>query len=113
LTRLVALPGSFREARSLLAQRGIALSVNSLRKVAYHYAQRVRLAQRNGHAPAPESLKGRVVVITTDGGRIRIRKDRKAKTKKGRKRFSPCRREPKLLMIYTVKQENCTFRHLL
>jgi hypothetical protein len=105
LTRLVALLGSFREARSLLVQRGIALSVNSLRKVAYHYAQRVRSAQRNGRALAQESLKGRVVVITTDGGRIRIRKDRKAKTKKGRKRFSTNWREPKLLMIYTVKQE--------
>lgn len=105
LTGLVALLGSFTEARSLLVQRGISLSVNSLRKIAYHCAQRVRNAQRNGRALAQESLKGRVVVITTDGGRIRIRKDRKAKTKKGRKRYSTHWREPKLLMIYTVKQE--------
>ena len=44
-------------------------------------------------------------MITTDGGRLRIRQDRKAKTKKGRKRYSTHWREPKLLMIYTVKQQ--------
>jgi hypothetical protein len=104
LASLTALLGSFQEARSLLHQRGTSLSVNKLRSVVYHYAQRVRLAQKTAKMFPGESLKGRVVVITTDGGRIRIRKDRKAKTKKGRKRYSTHWREPKLLMIYTVKQ---------
>lgn len=102
---LTALLGSFQETRSLLRQRGIYLSVNKLRSVVYHYAQRVRLAQPAARMFPGESLKGRMVVITTDGGRIRIRKDRKAKTKKGRKRYSTRWREPKLLMIYTVKQK--------
>jgi hypothetical protein len=103
LASLTALLGSFQETRTLLTQRGICLSVNKLRGVVYHYARRVRLAQPTATMFPGESLKGRVVVITTDGGRLRIRKDRKAKTKKGRKRYSTRWREPKLLMIYTVK----------
>jgi len=102
LVQLTAVLASFQEARQLLRQRGVSLSVNRLRRAVYHYAQRVRLAQPKAQMFPGESLKGRVVVITTDGGRVRIRKDRKAKTKKGRKRYSTNWREPKLLMIYTV-----------
>jgi hypothetical protein len=104
LAQLTAFLASFQEARLLLQQRGVCLSVNRLRRVVYHYAQRVRLAQPKAKMFPGESLKGRVVVVTTDGGRLRIRKDRKAKTKKGRKRYSTHWREPKLLMIYTVKR---------
>ena len=104
LAQLTAFLASFQEARLLLRQRGVCLSVNRLRRVVYHYARRVRLAQATAKLFPGESLKGRVVVITTDGGRLRIRKDRKARTKKGRKRYSTRWREPKLLMIYTVKR---------
>lgn len=104
MVQLASLLGSFAEVRPLLRQRGISLCVNTLRKVVYHYARRVRLAQKSATTFAQESLKGRVVVISTDGGRIRIRKDKKAKTKKGRKRYSTSWREPKVLMIYTVKK---------
>lgn len=104
LAQLTALLGSFQEAGLLLRQRGVCLSVNSVRRVVYHYARRVRFAQRTAPPPHGESLKGRVVVITTDGGRIRIRTDRKARTKKGRRRYRTAWREPKLLMIYAVKQ---------
>lgn len=105
LVQLTALLASFQEARLLLRQRGVCLSVNRLRRLVYHYAQRVRRAQPQAKIFPGESLKGRVVVITTDGGRLRLRKDKKAKTKKGRKRYSTHWREPKLLMIYTVKQQ--------
>jgi hypothetical protein len=43
------------------------------------------------------------VVISTDGGRIRIRKNKRGpRTQKGRRRYSTHWREPKLLIIYTV-----------
>ena len=106
VAEMTALLSSFQEARNLLRQRGIFLSVNKLRKVAYHFARRVRSAQPTATMFAGQSVKGRTVVITTDGGRMRIRKDRKAKTKKGRKRYSTRWREPKLLMIYTIQQKN-------
>lgn len=104
LAQLTALLASFQEARLLLRQRGTCLSVNRLRRVVYHYARRVRLAQPKAKMFPGESLKSRTVAITTDGGRLRVRKDRKAKTKKGRRRYSTHWREPKLLMIYAVKQ---------
>ena len=43
---MTSLLGSFREAQALLRQRGIALSVNTLRTIAYQYAERVRAAQQ-------------------------------------------------------------------
>jgi hypothetical protein len=103
--QLVALLGSFAEAQRLLKQRGCSLSVNTLRRVTYQYVARVRLAQKTNKVASQKGVNGRLVVLSCDGGRIRIRKDRKAKTKKGRKRYSTSWREPKLLMIYVVKQE--------
>jgi hypothetical protein len=103
LAELAALLGSFREAQTLLRQRGITLSVNTLRTIAYQYAQRVRAAQKAKKRFTQDSLQGKVVVISTDGGRLRIRKDRKARTAKGRKRYSTHWREPKVLLIYTVE----------
>jgi hypothetical protein len=45
-------------------------------------------------------------VISTDGGRIRIRKNKRGpKTKKGRNRYCTDWREPKLLIIYVVNDE--------
>jgi hypothetical protein len=104
--QLVALLGSFAEARRLLSWQGCLVSINTLRRVAYHYTTRVRLAQKAKQAAAnQEGVQGRLVVLSCDGGRLRLRKDRKAKTKKGRQRYSTSWREPKLLMIYVVKQE--------
>jgi hypothetical protein len=97
--------GSFAEARRLLQPHGCTLCVNTMRRLAYRYCQRVRLAQKAQKAASDENLHGRVVVLACDGGRIRIRKDRKAKTQKGRKRYSTSWREPKLLIIYVVTKK--------
>src|SRR5260370_538955 len=45
LAQLTAFLASFQEARLLLRQRGVCLSVNRLRRVVYHYARRVRQVQ--------------------------------------------------------------------
>ena len=53
-----------------------------------------------------ETVNGRRVVISTDGGRIRIRKNKRGpKTKKGSNRYSTDWREPKLLIIYVVNND--------
>ena len=50
-----------------------------------------------------ENIAGCRIVISTDGGRIRIReKKRGPKTKKGRNHYNGAWREPKVLIIYTV-----------
>ena len=52
------------------------------------------------------SLAGKRVVISTDGGRLRVRKDKRGKkTKKGRSRYRTDWREPKLLVIYVVDEK--------
>jgi hypothetical protein len=51
-------------------------------------------------------LQGRKIVVSIDGGRLRIRKDKKdSKTKKGRTRYSTDWREPKLLCIYVLDEK--------
>jgi hypothetical protein len=49
------------------------------------------------------SLAGKRVVISLDGGRLRIRSTKRGKkTKKGRSRYHTYWWEPKLLVIYVV-----------
>ena len=52
------------------------------------------------------SLQGKRVVVSTDGGRVRIRTNKRGKrTKKGRRRYRTDWREPKLLAIYVVDEQ--------
>jgi hypothetical protein len=52
------------------------------------------------------SLGGKRVVVSTDGGRVRIRTNKRGKrTKKGRRRYRTDWREPKLLAIYVVDEQ--------
>jgi hypothetical protein len=100
-----ALLSSFEEVRQVLCDQGIVLDVKVIRKLAYRYAQRARAVQQAGRIPLNEgeSLEGRRVVISTDGGRTRLReKKRGPKTAKGRTRYHGSWREPKLLIIYVV-----------
>lgn len=100
-----ALLSSFEEVRRVLCDHGISLGVKVIRKLAYRYAERARAIQQAGQIPLNEedTLQGRRVVISTDGGRTRLReKKRGPKTAKGRTRYHGKWREPKLLIIYVV-----------
>jgi hypothetical protein len=100
---LTAMLSSFEETSRLFDEKGVRLGINTIRRIALRYADRAKIAQRIEKYPFGESLGQRRVVVSTDGGRIRIRKDKRGpKTKKGRRRYSTHWREPKLLMIYTV-----------
>ncbi len=97
---------SFEEAEKALADRGICLDVSTIRTIAKRFAGRAKAAQRGESYEFGETVDGRRVVISTDGGRIRIRKNKRGpKTKKGRNRYSTDWREPKLLIIYVVNEE--------
>lgn len=100
-----ALLSSFEEVRQVLCDHGIRLNVKVIRKLTYRYAQRARVVQQAGRIPLKEdeNLQGRRVVISTDGGRTRLReKKRGPRTAKGRTRYHGAWREPKLLIIYVV-----------
>jgi hypothetical protein len=103
---LAAMLGSLDEARDVLTQRGVNLDIKTLRLIAYRYAARARTAQQIESTPFDDTVSGRRVVISTDGGRIRLRETKRGpKTKKGRRRYTGAWRAPKVLIIYVVDAE--------
>jgi len=53
-----------------------------------------------------DTVVGRRVVISSDGGRIRLRETKRGpKTKKGRRRYTGAWCEPKVLIVYVVDAE--------
>lgn len=107
VSQMVSLLGSFAEAAHILSERGHALGEKSLRLIAYRAVDRARLVQKSqGYLGTLEaSVKGRRVVVSCDGGRVRLReKKRGKKTAKGRNHFTSAWREPKLFIIYVVDE---------
>lgn len=106
VSAMVTILSSFKEARQVLADRGLELDIKTICTITQRYAQRAKIAQREEDVSFHETVAGCRVVISTDGGRIRIRKDKPGpKTQRGRTRYSGEWREPKLLIIYTVNEK--------
>jgi hypothetical protein len=96
---------SLEDARKQLAEMGIRLGVKQIAAIANQFSQRARLRQKAGEMGISARVAGRRVVVSTDGGRVRIRRNKQGKrTKKGRRRYRTDWREPKLLAIYVVDE---------
>jgi len=105
---------SFDEVAQVLAERGHALDPKTVRAIAYRLSARGRAAQRAGRLDWGETVAGRRVVLSTDGGRIRIRRTKRGpKTAKGRNRYRTDWREPKVLIIYVVDDQGRMDREFL
>ena len=103
---LAALLGSLAAAQDVLAARGVELDTNTVRLIAYRYAARARLAQQIERTAFDDTVAGRRVVISSDGGRLRRREPKRGpQTKKGRRRYTGAWREPKVLIVYVVDAE--------
>src|SRR5215475_13017371 len=103
---LAAMLGSLAEAQDVLAARGVALDTKTIRTIAYRYAARARLVQQVERTVFEETVVGRRVVISSDGGRLRLREIKRGpKTQKGRRRYTGAWREPKVLIVYVVNAE--------
>src|SRR5499427_2297978 len=103
---LGAMLGSLDEAQAVLTDRGMALDTKTVRLIAYRYAARARLEQQLDTTAFQDTVAGRRVVISSDGGRLRLRETQRGpKTKKGRQRYTGAWREPKVLIVYVVDAE--------
>lgn len=100
---------SLEEARHMLANHGCHLNIKTIRQVVKRVAARARLAQQHDQSEWSadgDSVQGRNVVVSTDGGRLRVRKNKRGrKTRKGHSRYHTDWREPKLFIIYVVNDE--------
>ena len=106
VAQLAAALSSFEDAQARLRQMGVNISIRRIANVAYHFAQRARRQQELDGMGIEGSLAGKRVVISTDGGRLRVRKNKRGrKTEKGRSRYHTDWREPKLLVIYVVDEK--------
>jgi hypothetical protein len=105
VAQLAAALSSFEDAQARLRQMGVPMSIRRITTVSYHFSQRARRQQELTGMGIEGSLAGKRVVVSLDGGRIRIRKKKRGKkTKKGRSRYHTDWREPKLLVIYVVDE---------
>jgi len=111
---------SFAEARQALEDRGISMNEKTVRRLALGVGsealdqRQARLeAARQGQIESDE-LAGKRIVVSTDGGRIRIREggDRGRKGKKGRRRYRTPWREPKLVAVYVIDDKGRKVREL-
>ena len=99
VAQLAAALSSFEDAQARLKQLGITMSIDKIASVSYHFSERARQRQLVEGMGIEGSLAGRRVVVSTDGGRVRVRTNKRGKkTKKGRSRYRTDWREPKLLV---------------
>ena len=80
----LALLSSFEEVRQVLYDHGMTLDIKVIRKLTYRYAERARAEQQAGRIPLNDgdTLEGRQVVISTDGGRTRLREKKEVQKPK-------------------------------
>lgn len=104
IAKAAALLGSYEEAAEMLADSGIHVSVNRMRGVCDHLGRKLGRLTRGGGVTVAGNIAGRRIVVSLDGGRVRLREPRKGRTKKGRKKFAARWREPRLFIIYAVDE---------
>lgn len=104
MARSACAVASLEEATAWLRETGgLAVDVKTLRRVTRRFGQRARSALPGNLQTVEVNGEGRSVVISVDGGRLRVRRDKAgARTAKGRRRYHTDWREPLLLHIYVL-----------
>jgi hypothetical protein len=93
---------------------GFSMSIKTIRMIAKRFAMRARACFKIGDLPIDEEFKGKRIVVSADGGRVRTRINKRGKkTKKNRSRYKTDWREPKLILIYVVDENGEKDRKLL
>jgi hypothetical protein len=80
---------SLKEAQQLMSTLyGFSLDIKTIRMICKRFAMRARASFNNGDVPIEEEFKGKRVVISADGGRVRTRANKRGKkTKRNRSRY--------------------------
>lgn len=104
MARSACAVASLEEAASWLRDTGgLEVDVKTLRRITRRFGQRARSALPANIRTLQVTGQGRSLVISVDGGRLRVRRDKAgARTKKGRRRYHTDWREPLLLHIYVL-----------
>jgi hypothetical protein len=122
VARIVALSPSIDVARKELRRQGVTLDKKTVRRLAEQlgtqflvWRQRELLAWREQAVvtPAGDELAGCRVAVQIDGGRVRVRENKKrpATRQKGqRRKFKTPWREPKALIIFVFDQQGKMIR---
>ena len=117
VARLVALSSSIEAACKELRREGIRLDKKAVRRIAEQLGQqllelrrRELVAWREGRLPVGNEFAGRRVAVQIDGGRVRLRENKKQQTGKKRKKgsrpkFDTPWREPKALIIFEFNEQ--------
>jgi hypothetical protein len=113
VARRVAFYPSFELATQELNREGIDINVKEVRRIALQFGEGI-LAMRlimvqdffEGTLPTSDKLAGKRVVVSSDGGRMKFRRN-KVKNRKSKSRhpqYYTDWREPKLFIIYTIDE---------
>lgn len=106
ISSIAVIVGSYAEARQVMEGNGIFVDIKKICNTCRRYAQRAKLSAQTQRYNFSETLAGCRVVVSVDGGRVRIReKKRGPKTKKGRSKYHGAWREPKLMIIQAVNSQ--------
>jgi hypothetical protein len=117
VARIVALSPSIEVAWKELRREGVVLDKKAVRRIAEQLGlqllelrRRELFAWRAGWLPAGNDFAGRRVAVHIDGGRVRLRENKKrkknGKKKKGtRPKFDTPWREPKALIIFEFNEQ--------
>jgi hypothetical protein len=97
-------------AQQALLRRGIDLDTKTIRRVTYCFARRAlwlrdERTRACGVEPTTGPLAGKRVVVSVDGGRLRVRSGERRGRRRAKSRHRGFRapwREPKVLTIYTI-----------
>ncbi len=113
------LSSSFAVARENLAEWGIRLSEGRIQTLVYRFGEAGEAMRqeaiehlRQGTLPTGTWLQERRVVVSVDGGRSRIRRNKRGKRRQGRRGYRGPWKEPKLLTIYCVDEQGQRLKSL-
>lgn len=98
---------SLEEAKRLMSTLYLfRLDIKTIRMICKRFAMRARASFQEEECPVEDEFKGKRVVVSADGGRVRTRVNKRGKkTKKNRSRYKTDWREPKLILVYVINKD--------